>query len=199
VVARIARAAFRLFVILGWALSAAAVRAAEPAPKTPPPASDYLIGSGDILQLFVWKEPELTRDVTVRVDGRITVPLLGDVDAAGKTPKALAEELQASLAKFLAAPQVTVGVSQPNSMRFYVIGMVNKPGDFPYVGQVNLVQALALAGGFQQFAKTDEIQVLRKDKSGKGTFLSVSYKKLESGKDVEQNIRLLPGDTVIVP
>jgi polysaccharide export outer membrane protein len=198
-VAKIARVTCGLLVVLGWALSPSTVWSQTVASKAAPLAADYLIGSADVLQLIVWKEPELTRDVTVRVDGRITVPLLGDVDAAGKTPKALAEELQASLAKYLAAPQVTVGVSQPNSMRFYVIGMVIKPGDYPCVGQVSLVQALAQAGGFREFAKTDEIQVLRKDKGGKSTFLSVSYKKLESGKDVEQNIRLLPGDTIIVP
>jgi len=195
----IARVILGLVAVLAWGLAPSTTWAQAAAPKAAPPTADYLIGPGDVLQLFVWKEPELSRDATVRVDGRITVPLLGEVEAAGKTTKSLAEELQASLAKYLAAPQVAVGVSQANSMRFYVIGMVNKPGDFPYLGQVSVVQALALAGGFREFAKSDEIQVLRKDKSGRGTFLTVNYKKLESGKDVEQNIRLLPGDTIIVP
>jgi polysaccharide export outer membrane protein len=159
---------------------------------------DYLIGPADLLQIFVWKEPELSRDVNVRLDGKITVPLLGDVEAAGRTPQQLGEELAKSLSKFLETPRVTVGVSQANSTRFYVVGQVGKPGDFPLSGRTTVLQGLALAGGFRDFAKTDSIVIIRQDRNGQ-VVIPVNYKKLEDGKDISQNITLRPGDTVIVP
>jgi polysaccharide export outer membrane protein len=159
---------------------------------------EYLIGPGDLLQIFVWKEPDLTRDVTVRLDGRITVALLGDVEAAGRTPQLLGEELAKSLSKFLETPRVTVGVSQANSTRFYVVGQVGKPGDFPMSGRTTVLQGLALAGGFREFAKTDSIVIVRQDRSGQ-VVIPVNYKKLEDGKDISQNVVLRPGDTIVVP
>jgi polysaccharide export outer membrane protein len=159
---------------------------------------DYLIGPADLLQIFVWKEPELSRDVNVRLDGKITVPLLGDVEAAGRTPQQLGEELAKSLSKFLETPRVTVGVSQANSTRFYVVGQVGRPGDFPLSGRTTVLQGLALAGGFRDFAKTDSIVIVRQDRNGQ-VVIPVNYKKLEDGKDISQNITLRPGDTVIVP
>lgn len=159
---------------------------------------DYQIGPGDLLQIFVWKEPDLTRDVIVRLDGRITVPLLGDVEAAGRSPQQLGEELGKSLAKFLETPRVTVGVSQANSTRFYVVGLVGKPGDFPLSGRTTFLQGLALAGGFREFAKTENIVIVRQEKTGQ-TVISINYKKLEDGKDISQNILLRPGDTIVVP
>ena len=157
----------------------------------------YRIGSGDSLQLFVWKESELTREVTVRIDGRISVPLLGDVQAAGRTPADLADEIARQLKRFVEAPVVTVGVGQSRSRRFYVVGMVARPGEFPMSGPTTLVQALALAGGFRDFAKTDSILVLREGEEGK--FVSANYKRLESARDGSQNILLQPGDTILVP
>jgi polysaccharide export outer membrane protein len=159
---------------------------------------EYLIGPADLLQIFVWKEPELSRDVTVRLDGKITVPLLGDVEAGGRTPQQLGDELAKSLSKFLETPRVTVGVSQANSTRFYVVGQVGKPGDFPLSGRTTVLQGLALAGGFREFAKTDSIVIIRQDRNGQ-VVIPVNYKKLEDGKDIGQNIALRPGDTVIVP
>lgn len=159
---------------------------------------EYLIGPGDLLQIFVWKEPDLTRDVTVRLDGRITVALLGDVEAAGRTPQLLGEELAKSLSKFLETPRVTVGVAQANSTRFYVVGQVGKPGDFPMSGRTTVLQGLALAGGFREFAKTDSIVIVRQDRSGQ-VVIPINYKKLEDGKDISQNIVLRPGDTIVVP
>jgi polysaccharide biosynthesis/export protein len=159
---------------------------------------EYLIGPGDLLQIFVWKEPDLTRDVTVRLDGRITVALLGDIEAAGRTPQLLGEELAKSLSKFLETPRVTVGVSQANSTRFYVVGQVGKPGDFPMSGRTTVLQGLALAGGFREFAKTDSIVIVRQDRSGQ-VVIPINYKKLEDGKDISQNIVLRPGDTIVVP
>jgi polysaccharide export outer membrane protein len=159
---------------------------------------DYLVGPGDVLQIFVWKEPELSRDVTVRLDGRMTLPLLGDVEAAGRTPQVLGDELTKSLGRFLEAPRVSVGVSQANSSRFYVVGQVGKPGEFPLSGRTTFLQALAVAGGFKDFAKTDAILIVRQERGGQNV-IPVNYKKIEDGRDIGQNILLRPGDTIVVP
>lgn len=180
-------------------LSSAGFAGQNPPKAAPQDAKlDYLIGPGDVLQIFVWKEPELTKDVTVRLDGRVTVPLLGDTEAAGRTPQQLAEELAKSLGKFLESPRVTVGVNQANSTRFYVVGQVGKPGEFPLTGRTTVLQALALAGGFKDFAKTDNVIIIRQDRAGQNV-IPVNYKKLEEGKDVSQNVLLRPGDTIVVP
>ncbi len=172
--------------------------APQPAARGADQKIEYLIGPGDLLQIFVWKEPELTRDVMVRIDGRITVALLGDVEAAGRTPQQLGEELAKSLAKFLETPRVTVGIAQANSTRFFVLGQVFKSGDFPLSGRTTVVQGLALAGGFREFAKTDNIVIIRQERNGQ-TIIPVNYKKLEDGKDTSQNVVLRPGDTIVVP
>lgn len=159
---------------------------------------DYVIGPGDVLQIFVWKEPELTRDVTVRVDGKITVPLLGDLPASGRTPQQLGAELGKALGRFLSAPQVTLGIAQANSSRFYVMGQVNTPGVFPLAGRVTVLQGLALAGGLREFAKAENIQIVRQSQ-GVQSFIPINYKRLEDGRDITQNVLLRPGDTVLVP
>jgi polysaccharide export outer membrane protein len=173
-----------------------ALQAQGPAPSSSPPP--YVIGPGDVLQVVVWKEPDLTRDVTVRVDGRITIPLLGDVPAAGRTPADLGEEMGTLLARFVREPVVTVGVVQANSQRVYVLGQVIQPGAFLLGSRMTLLQVLALAGGFREFAKTDRILIIR-DQPGLRVPLEANYKKLEGDKDLSQNIVLKPGDTVIVP
>jgi polysaccharide export outer membrane protein len=174
-----------------------ATKADASAPATG--SSDYVIGAGDVLQVFVWKEPELTREAAVRVDGRITVPLIGDLQAAGRTPQQLGKELGRELGRFLEAPQVTVGVSQPNSSRFYVVGNVARAGQFPLASRLTVLQALAIAGGFGEYAKTDSIVVIRDD-DGNQTVIPVNYKKLESGREIaSQNVALMPGDVIVVP
>lgn len=151
-----------------------------------------------MLQLFVWKEPELTREITVRMDGRLTVPLLGDVAAAGKSPQELAAELQSRLSRYLEAPHVTLWVAQANSSRIYVLGMVARPGVYPLGQATTVLQALSLAGGFREFAKTDNIVVIRQGE-GSSSVVPVDYKKIEAGRDLSQNVVLRPGDTVVVP
>ena len=181
----------------------AASQAPGPSPVTEQPAlgeprNEYVIGSGDVLQVFVWKEPELSRDVTVRLDGKITVPLAGELLAAGRTPGQLATDLEGVLARFLTSPRVTLGVAVPNSARFYVIGHVVKAGEFPLTGPLTVLQGLALAGGFREFAKTDSIVIIRREE-GNQRFLPVDYKRLEGGRDPSQNLVLSPGDTILVP
>jgi polysaccharide biosynthesis/export protein len=192
----------------------ASVRAAQvpPSPAPSPTAEEtpdalaYRIGQGDMLRVFVWKEPELSGELQVRFDGKVTIPLLGDVEAAGRTPEQLAGEVSKAFRKFLAAPQVTIGVVSANNARFFVLGQVSRPGDFPLRGRTTVLQGLALAGGLREFAKTDSIVIVRQDKGfflPKGrpseTFITVNYKKLESARDVGENVVLRPGDTVLVP
>ena len=170
----------------------------SPQPSVVPAAAaadpEYKIGAGDVLHIFVWKEADLTHNVHVRIDGRITVPLLGDIVAVGKTSADLGREIGTALARFVENPLVTVIVSQANSARFFILGEVKQPGPHPLVGSMTVVQALAEAGGFAQFAKKDEILLIRGSKSYK-----VNYDKLENGSDLAHNLLLQPGDTVIVP
>jgi polysaccharide export outer membrane protein len=168
-------------------------------------AAEYRIGPGDVLRVFVWKEPELSGEVTVRLDGKVTVPLIGDMEAQTRTPEQFALEVSAALKRFVAAPQVTLAVVNASNARFFVLGQVARPGDFPLRGRTTVVQALALAGGFREFAKTDSIVIIRQDEGSSASkgkpaeTLTVNYKKLEDGKDLAENLLLRPGDTVLVP
>jgi len=184
-----------LFGLVG--ASGLAVGQEPPAPSPPadgPAVESYSIGPGDVLQIVVWKEAELTRDVVVRADGHITVPLLGDVVAARHSPAELAESIGRGLGRFVNAPRVTVGVSQA-SARVYVIGQVGRSGEIPLNVPLTVVQALALAGGFREFARTDSILIVGRDSSAR----SFNYKKFEVGRDFSQNVLLRAGDTIVVP
>lgn len=159
---------------------------------------NYIIGAQDVLDISVWKEPEVSRVVPVRPDGRISLPLLNDVQAAGLTPSQLAAQITTSLKKFVTDPQVTVIVSAINSQRVYILGEVTRPGAFPMLPGMNVLQGLSSAGGFTQFAKTKSIYVLRMQ-DGKQQKYPVNYKEVISGKRPEQNISLKAGDTIVVP
>lgn len=180
---------------------------AQTAPSSRPTAgasAEYRIGTGDVLQLFVWREPDLSRELSVRVDGRVTVPLLGEVQAAGRLPSDLAQELTRLFGKFLNAPQVTVGVLRTNVVRFFVLGQVARPGEFALAGPTTVLQALAMAGGFRDFAKSENILIVRVDEGPPGgqpvqRFVPFNYKRLEEGRDASQNILVRAGDTILVP
>jgi polysaccharide export outer membrane protein len=159
---------------------------------------NYIIGAQDVLDISVWKEPEVSRVVPVRPDGRISLPLLNDVQAAGMTPSQLAAQITTSLKKFVTDPQVTVIVTTINSQRVYILGEVTRPGAFPMLPGMNVLQGLSSAGGFTQFAKTKSIYVLRME-DGKQQKYPVNYKDVISGKRPEQNISLKAGDTIVVP
>ena len=171
-----------------------AALAVAPAIAQESPGS-YRIGPSDVLQIVVWKEPDLSRDVTVRLDGMITVPLLGDVLAEGQTPGQLAASLTKALRQLMEAPRVTVGISQAASSRFFVVGQVTRSGEYPLSDRTTVLQGLALAGGFREFAKAENIVVVRRDQ----TAVPVNYKRITDGKDLSQNILLSPGDTIVVP
>jgi len=161
-------------------------------------AVEYRIGAGDMLHLFVWKEPDLSHEITVRFDGKVTVPLLGDVEAAGRTPQELGDDIARGLGRYLAAPQVTLSVVQANSARFYVLGLVGHPGEFPLTRRITVLQALAIAGGFKEYARTDGIVIIRQDGDAE-VVLTFNYKHVEGGKDLTQDMPVRPGDTILVP
>jgi polysaccharide export outer membrane protein len=169
------------------------------APRGPLSAAppDYVIGADDMLQVSVWKEPDLTNTLPVRPDGKISLPLLNDVQAAGLTPMQLSASITEKLKKFLADPRVTVVVTQINSQRVYVLGEVLHTGAMNLLPNMTVLQALATAG-FTQFANTGGIYVLRVE-SGEQKKIPVKYKKLIKGEAMEQNIALKPGDTIVVP
>ncbi|HXJ47111.1 MAG TPA: polysaccharide biosynthesis/export family protein [Candidatus Dormibacteraeota bacterium] len=177
-----------------------AAKPVAPATSSPVAANDpdYKIGPQDVLTINVWKEPDVSREVPVRPDGKISLPLLNDVEAAGLTPMQLANSLTESLKKFISGPQVTVIVKEINSRRVYVIGEVVRAGTFPLLPKMTVLQIVSSCGGFTQFANPKKIYVLR-TKDGKQTKIPFNYKEVVSGKNPEQNIELHPGDTIVVP
>jgi polysaccharide export outer membrane protein len=160
--------------------------------------STYVIGPNDVLDINVWKEPEVSRTVPVRPDGKISLPLVNDVQAAGLTPMQLQVDLTQGLKKFISGPQVTIMVKEINSRRVFVLGEVARPGAFPMFPNMTVLQALSTAGGFSQFAKLTAIYVLRNE-GGKQVTYPFNYKDVIRGGRPEQNIVLKPGDTIVVP
>jgi polysaccharide export outer membrane protein len=158
----------------------------------------YKIGPQDVLRVDVWKEPDFTRSVPVRPDGKITLPLLNDVQASGLTPMELAHIVRDGLKKYVTDPQVTVTIEQINSQRIYVNGEVARPGAYPLLPNMTVLQALTSAGGFTQFARIKSSYVLRIE-GGKQVKMPFNYKEVINGKKPEDNIKLLPGDTIVVP
>lgn len=161
-------------------------------------AGDYLIGPGDVLDISVWKDETLTRSVVVLADGKISFPLIGEVIAEGKTVAQLKKEIEGKLAPFVPDTTLSLEVKQVNSMLVYVIGRVNSPGRFALNANVNVLQALSIAGGFNPFAKRDKIKVFRQE-GDKTHIFNFQYDSVVKGKNLEQNIMLKRGDVVVVP
>lgn len=158
----------------------------------------YKIGPQDVLRVDVWKEPEISRTLPVRPDGKVSLPLLNDVQAAGLTPVQLASKIADGLKKYITNPQVTVGVTEINSRRIFVTGEVTKPGAFSLLPNMTVLQALSSSGGFTQFARLKNIYILRTE-DGKQVKHPFNYKEAVSGKHPEQNIILEGGDVIVVP
>lgn len=165
-------------------------------PSTQEP--NYIIGPQDIIDISVWKEPDFSRSVPVRPDGKISLPLLNDVQAAGLTPAQLGAQITTNLTKYVTNPQVTVIVSQINSQRIYILGEVARAGAYSLIPEMNVLQALSNAGGLTAFANSKKIYILRQD-SGKQQKIYFNYKDVVSGKVPDQNIALKAGDTIVVP
>jgi len=159
----------------------------------------YVIGVDDVLAVNVWKEPEVSRTVPVRSDGKISLPLAGEVQASGETPRQLEQELSAKLKSYISEPEVTVIVEQIKSQKFNILGMVAKPGSYLLGNSPTVLDAIAMAGGFRDFAKQKSIYVLRQNSDGTQNRLPFNYKDVIKGKNADQNIKLQPNDTVVVP
>lgn len=169
---------------------------AKAPPSTAP--SEYVIGPEDMLDISVWEEPRFSRAVPVRPDGKISLPLLNDIQAAGLTPEHLAASIAEMLKKYVSQPQVTVTVTAVNSQRVYIMGQVNRPGAMNLLPDMTVLQALASAGGFTQFANEKGIYILRVE-DGKPTHYPFNYKETIRGSSMKQNIILKPGDTIVIP
>jgi polysaccharide export outer membrane protein len=159
---------------------------------------DYVIGPDDVLDVSVWKEQDLTRTLQVRPDGKISMPLLGDVQAAGLTPSQLAQTVGDRLKKYLTAPQVTIILTQINSQRVYVTGEVTRPGAYPVLPGMTVLQAITSAGGLTQFANAKKIFLMR-DENHIQTKYPFSYKEVLDGRKAEENLAVKAGDTIVVP
>jgi polysaccharide export outer membrane protein len=185
-----------LIVVVMMMMTAAGVMAAEE--NRQQPGDDYILGPGDVLDISVWKVEELTKMVTVLPDGRIAFPLIGQITAGGKTVDELSRELEKKLIKFVPDLNLTVMVQQVNSMMIYVIGEVHNPGRFILNSNINVLQALALAGGLDTFAKAGKIKIFRE--AGKGTeIIGYDYEEVTEGNELGQNILLKRGDVIFVP
>ncbi len=182
-------------LLLSWVLSAIAAEPAEPADTH----SDYKIGPGDVLEITTWKEPDFSREaIIVRLDGKITFPLLDDVQAAGKTPTELKKILETRLEEYVAGPSITVTLRSAGSQKFYILGEVSGTGEYPLVKELTVLQAFALAGGFTEWASKKEIILFRRE-NGQEKVIRINYKDIVKDKDFSQNVFIKADDTIIVP
>jgi len=198
-----------LFVGAAWAQTptpAVTSVAADSSARVESPAAinadskdDYVIGADDVLAINVWKEPELSRSAPVRPDGRVTLPLVGDIEASGNTPKQLQASIEKILEKYISKPVVTVIVQEVKSHKFSIVGEVQKPGTYPLTGSVTVLQGLAQAGGFRDWAKVKDIIILRTSPTGSREKLHFNYKRVIKGDTSQQNVQLQTGDTIVVP
>jgi len=198
-----------LVIILFTAEALAAQEKQEPSTPPAPKAEDealkkavgapidprtYIIGAEDILQIRVWREPDLSGPVAVRPDGKISMPLIGDLQASGLTPEKLAEAIRGGLTKFVTEPEVMVQVASVNSKKYFLSGEVQRPGSYPLVVPTTIAEALAISGGFRDYADTKNILIMRGPKRYK-----FNYRDFIKGKNPTQNILLESGDHIVVP
>lgn len=197
---------YRVFLVPGLALllggvPAAATAQTAPAAPAAPVADvpvDYVIGSADVLGVVFWREAELSGDVTVRPDGKISLPVIGEIEAAGLKPEELRDRVKAASGKYITDPNVAVVVRTINSRKVFITGQVRTPGGQNLVGPLTVLQALAQAGGLNEYADAKNITILRQEQ-GRPVVLKFNYKDVARGRKLEQNVLLKPGDTVVVP
>jgi polysaccharide biosynthesis/export protein len=173
----------------------------HPSSSAPPAPHDntFVIGKDDVLAINVWKEPEISRSIPVRSDGRISLPLVGEIQAAGETTLKLEQAITTKLKNYIEEPEVTVIVQEIKSQNFNILGMVTKPGSYPLVGSETVLDAIAAAGGFRDFAKQKNIYILRQSPDGTQSRIPFNYKEVVKGHNPAQNAMLQPRDTIIVP
>lgn len=168
-------------------------------PDKAPPGANYVIGIGDVVAINVWKDADLSRTMPVRPDGRISLPVIGEIEVAGLTTGELQERIVTKLGPYVRNPQVNVIIEQIRSRTFNVMGKVSKPGSFDLIKPTSLLDAIALAGGFTEYARVSHIYVLRTQPNGSQTIIPFNYKAVIKGKRPADNINLQPGDSVVVP
>ena len=181
----------------GATATAAGATNANPASKVT--SDDYVIGPADVLEVSVWKQSEISRTVPVLPDGTISLPLIGQVKASGLTSGKLRDVIASRLKKYISDPRVNVIVEKVNSQNFNILGKVLKPGSYGLGKPTTILDAIALAGGFQDFAKVNKIYVLRRMPDGSQKMLKFNYKAVIKGQKIDENLRLEPGDTIVVP
>jgi polysaccharide biosynthesis/export protein len=162
-------------------------------------AKSYVIGEADVLDIDVWKEKEISRQIPVRPDGKISLPLIGEIQAAGLTPLQLQDDITKDLKSYIDNPEVTVIVDSPVSHQFNIVGQVARPGTYPLTESMTVLDAIAEAGGFRDFAKKSKIYVLRPVQGGIRVRIPFDYKKVIRGSNLQENVPLKPGDTIVVP
>lgn len=177
--------------------SAGAKPPAAPLPEVALPPG-YVIGTDDVLSIVYWKDKDMSADAAVRPDGKISLPLINDVVAAGLTPDQLREKITEESRKFMEDASITVVVRQINSRKVYITGEVNKPGTYPLTGSTSVLQLIAMAGGLREYANGKKIVIMRTER-GRPISLPFNYQHVSEGKSLNQNIELKPGDTVVVP
>ena len=187
-----------ILTVSAAAASSEPSKAKSSVPALPAP-EEYLIGPDDILAVSVWREPEISRNVVVRPDGRISLPLVGDLRASGHTPAELQNEIKDHLLNYLSNPEVTVIVQEARSQKFNILGEVEHPGSYPLSRSMTVLDAIAVAGGLRDFAKSGKIYVLRIMTDGSRARLQFNYKEVIKGQGLSQNVELQPRDTVVVP
>ena len=191
------RSLFGVLMILGFSILWP-IEAAEVQQRYPQPPTEYLIGPEDVLEISVWKEEGLEREVLVRPDGKLSFPLAGDVQAAGRTPEKVQAEITERIKRYIPDPVVTVTVKAIGGNKIYVIGEVKNPGSYVIGRYVDVIQALTLAGGLTPFARENSIKILRRE-GIKEIGVSFEYAEVKKGRKLEQNIFLRGGDVVVVP
>ncbi len=200
---------FLLFFVLYFVLSCATSNfppvtelpkdtASEKVSKSADFSSTYIIGPGDSLDINVWKEPDFSRVVVVRPDGKITMPLIGDVVASGLTAIQLQEKLEKLLKEYVEIPKVSVSVTAAHNMKIYLLGNVASPGEIELTKPITVLEAISIAGGLNEWAKETDLRLMRKINGQLKTY-RINYKAIIEGKDPSQNIMLKPGDTIYVP
>jgi polysaccharide export outer membrane protein len=174
-----------------------ALAAGPTQPVDPPP--QYVIGPDDVLSIVFWRDKDMSADVVVRPDGKISLPLVNDVQAGGLTPSALRDSIETSARRFVEDPCVTIVVKEIKSRKVFITGMVEKPGPYPLNGPTTVVQLISVAGGLKEFTDGKRILIMRTDTAGRQVAHTFNYRQVLAGKNLAQNIELRPGDTVVVP
>ncbi len=193
------RRALVLAVLAVLASGYEAVARAQDRSVTSDQRANYVIGPDDVLSVLFWRDKDMTADVVVRPDGKISLPLINDIQAGGLTPSELCEAVKAVARRYVEDPSVTVVVKQINSRKLFITGQVEKPGPYPMSGATTVLQLIATAGGLKEFTDGKRILIMRTDKAGKQISYVFNYRQVTEGKNLEQNIELRPGDTVVVP